>query len=73
VQNHALAEAYGHEGRPLTRDGWSELWFDSLEDLRAALASDGARRLFDDASLFDNERTGVVIARERPVVLEPRY
>jgi len=37
VQNHGIAAAYGGSGN--THNGWSELWFDDLGSLRAALAS----------------------------------
>jgi uncharacterized protein (TIGR02118 family) len=73
VQNHTPAEAY--EGpRKLTLDGWSEIWFDNLVALREAFASPEAKALREDGlTLFDSARTGLVIARERPVVVEPRY
>jgi len=73
VQNHALAEAYGHAGWPLSHDGWSELWFDDLPTLQAAFASSQAQALTGDGhGLFDSSKSGIVIARERPVVVEPR-
>jgi uncharacterized protein (TIGR02118 family) len=73
VQNHTPAEAYNGP-RTLTHDGWSELWFDNLKALHEAFASPEARALREDGqSLFDASKTGVVIARERPVVVEPRH
>jgi uncharacterized protein (TIGR02118 family) len=71
VQNHTPAEAYDGP-RTLTHDGWSELWFDNLAALREAFASPEARALREHGqALFDGTKTGVVIARERPVVVEP--
>lgn len=74
VVNLPTPEAY--EGvRPLTLDGWSEMWFDNLDDLHAAFASPEGAAIFDHNvdSPFDMSNIGIVIARERPVVLEPRY
>jgi uncharacterized protein (TIGR02118 family) len=73
VLNVPPPEAY--EGvRPLTLDGWSEMWFDNLDDLHSAFASpEGAAMLEEANTPFDMSKLGVVIARERPVVLEPRY
>jgi uncharacterized protein (TIGR02118 family) len=72
VQNHSLPESYGHEGWAVTHDGWSEMWFDNLAELQAAYASDEAKRLYQDDTLFNLEKTGIVVARERAVVVEPR-
>jgi uncharacterized protein (TIGR02118 family) len=62
VQNHAILDAY--KVRPMTHDGWSELWFDDLASLRLAVASPewGALRV-DGATLFA-QPMGIVVARE---------
>jgi uncharacterized protein (TIGR02118 family) len=53
VQNHAVVEAYGQVSRPMTHDGFSELWFDDLAGLQVAwqsaewqTARSAAERLF---------------------------
>ena len=65
VQNHAVLEAYGLATRPMTHDGFSELWFDDLASLQSAARTpewQAARR--DGLRLFA-EPIGLVIARER--------
>jgi uncharacterized protein (TIGR02118 family) len=67
VQNHALPEAYS--GTPvLTHDGWSELWFDDLDSLRAAVASAEWLALREDGRTLFAQPMSVVVARERTIV-----
>jgi uncharacterized protein (TIGR02118 family) len=74
VQNHSLPGAYGHAGRELTHDGWSEFWFDNADDLYAAMASPEAAAVTEASKgLFDRGKLHIVVARERVVVAEPRY
>jgi uncharacterized protein (TIGR02118 family) len=61
VQNHALPEAYAVRG--LTHDGFSELWFDDLASLRAAVTSPEWQALREDVGLF-GQPMSVVVARE---------
>jgi uncharacterized protein (TIGR02118 family) len=63
VQNHAILEAY--TVRPMTHDGWAELWFDDLEALRSAYASRHWEALREDSRTLFAQPMGVVIARER--------
>ena len=63
VQNHAIPAAYGL--RPMTHDGFSELWFDDVAALQAALASKEAQAVRWDAETLFAEPVGLVIAREQ--------
>ena len=63
VQNHAIPEAYTF--RPMTHDGWSELWFDDLDALRRAYASPEWQALREDGATLFAQPMAVVIARER--------
>jgi uncharacterized protein (TIGR02118 family) len=63
VQNHAILEAY--TVRPMTHDGWAELWFDDLEALRSAYVSPQWEALREDGRTLFAQPMGVVIARER--------
>jgi uncharacterized protein (TIGR02118 family) len=63
VQNHALAEAYQDRGQ--THDGWSELWFDDLAALRAALESPAWQAVEEDGANLFAAPIGVGVARER--------
>jgi uncharacterized protein (TIGR02118 family) len=63
VQNHAIAEAYADPGR--THDGWSELWFDDLGSLRAAVNSSEWKALGEDGATLFASPMGVGVARER--------
>lgn len=69
VQNHAIPEAYEEPSR-ITHDGWSEEWFDSLEDLRRALESPEAQQARDHSLGLFERPLSVVIARENPIVRE---
>jgi len=62
VQNHALPEAYTLRG--MTHDGWSELWFDSLDSLRLAVASPSWQALVEDGRTLFAPLMGIVVARE---------
>jgi uncharacterized protein (TIGR02118 family) len=62
VQNHALPEAYAV--RPMTHDGWSELWFDDLHSLRQAMATREWQALREDGETLFARPMGVVVARE---------
>ena len=62
VQNPGLLEAYGV--RPMTHDGFAELWFDDLPSLQgAALTPEWAAVQADAATLYA-EPVGLVIAQE---------
>ena len=63
VQNHALLEAYG--GGRQTHDGWSELWFDDLDALQAAVDSEHWRDVRRDGDQLFSRPVGVCVARER--------
>ena len=65
VQNHALLEAYGVATRPMTHDGFSELWFDDLQSLRSAATSKEWQAAREDGKRLFAEPVGLVIARER--------
>jgi uncharacterized protein (TIGR02118 family) len=62
VQNHAIQEAYSFRG--MTHDGWSELWFDSLEALHAAVASPEWGALREDGAQLFAQPMGIGVARE---------
>jgi uncharacterized protein (TIGR02118 family) len=62
VQNHALIEAYSV--RPMTHDGWSELWFDDLESLQRAVQSPEWQALREDGATLFAQPMGIGIARE---------
>lgn len=63
VQNHAIPEAATI--RPMTHDGWSELWFDDLDSLRRAMASPEWAALREDGETLFARPMAVIIARER--------
>jgi uncharacterized protein (TIGR02118 family) len=63
VQNHALPDAYVTGGQ--THDGWGEVWFDDLESLQRAWASDEWQAVRDEADTLFADPVGVGIARER--------
>ena len=63
VQNHAIEEAYADPGR--THEGWSELWFDDLRSLRAAVDSPEWKALGEDGATLFAAPMGVGVARER--------
>jgi uncharacterized protein (TIGR02118 family) len=69
--NDALRE---HRGAPEAFDGVAEVWFDSLEELRAALTSDRGReaadKLIDDERRFiDHSQSPIWIAEEIEIEL----
>jgi uncharacterized protein (TIGR02118 family) len=63
VQNHAIVDAL--PSRPMTHDGFSELWFDNLAALQRAAASPEWRAMREDGETLFAEPVGVVVARER--------
>jgi uncharacterized protein (TIGR02118 family) len=63
VQNHAIIGVLA--SRPMTHDGFSELWFDDLAALHAAAASPEWRAMREDSATLFGEPIGVVVARER--------
>jgi hypothetical protein len=63
VQNHAIPEAYA--GGTHTHDGWSEMWFDDLAALQAAVASPEWQALAEDGATLFAQPLGVGVARER--------
>jgi len=62
VQNHGLPEAYSL--RPMTHDGFSELWFDDLASLQRARASAEWARLSEDGQTLFAYPMAVVVAHE---------
>lgn len=62
VQNHAIFEAYSI--RPMTHDGWAEMWFDDLESLQRAVASPEWQALREDGRDLFAQPMGVGVARE---------
>jgi uncharacterized protein (TIGR02118 family) len=62
VQNHGLPEAYSL--RPMTHDGFSELWFDDLASLQRARASAEWSRLSEDGQTLFTYPMAVVVAHE---------
>jgi uncharacterized protein (TIGR02118 family) len=63
----------GPRGAPEPFDGVAELWFDSLDDLRAAGASPAGRAagrelLEDERTFIDFERSPIWVAEEHEVV-----
>jgi uncharacterized protein (TIGR02118 family) len=63
VQNHAIPEAYA--GGTHTHDGWSELWFDDLAALHAAVASPEWQAVAEDGATLFAQPMSVGVARER--------
>ncbi|HEX8968196.1 MAG TPA: EthD domain-containing protein [Chloroflexota bacterium] len=63
VQNHAIPGAYAV--RPMTHDGFSELWFDDLPSLAAAAESAAWRNAAEDGQTLFAEPLGLVVAQER--------
>jgi uncharacterized protein (TIGR02118 family) len=63
VQNHAIPEAYSI--RPMTHDGWAELWFDDLDSLQNAFKSPEAQALRADGETLFARPMAIIIARER--------
>jgi uncharacterized protein (TIGR02118 family) len=63
VQNHAVKDAESY--RPMTHDGWSEMWFDDLASLQAAWASPMGVAMREDGERLFSEPIGIGIARER--------
>ena len=78
VQTHALDDPVQEtlratRGGPDAYDGVAELWWDSREDLDAALADPAAQRaaaelLEDERRFIDLARSPLFVTRERPVV-----
>ena len=63
VQNHAVPQAYASGTH--THDGWSEMWFDDLAALQAAVASPEWQALAEDGATLFAQPMGVGVARER--------
>jgi uncharacterized protein (TIGR02118 family) len=63
VQNHAISAAYGV--RPMTHDGFAELWFDDLAALQRATRTPQWQAVHEDAQSLFGEPVALVIARER--------
>ena len=78
VQTHTLDDPVqealrASRGGPEAYDGVAELWWDSREDLDAALADPAAQRaaaelLEDERRFIDLTRSPLFVVRERPVV-----
>ena len=65
VQNHAVPSAYGLQNRPMTHDGFSELWFDDLAAFQQAAATSEWQAVRADSQSLFAEPIALVIARER--------
>jgi uncharacterized protein (TIGR02118 family) len=63
VQNHAIPVSYASGGN--THDGWSELWFDDIASLRAALGSPEWEAVRAEGAMLFALSVGVGVARER--------
>ena len=62
-QQHHIREAFFGGEKPC--DAIAEFWFDDLDALRAAFASDaGQAALADNANCVDDERTKLVVGAE---------
>jgi uncharacterized protein (TIGR02118 family) len=78
VQLHALSSPMNDalrasRGGPEAYDGVAELWWDSLDDLAAATATDEGRRageelLEDERRFIDLARSPLWLGEERPIV-----
>ena len=62
MQNPALLEAYAV--RPMTHDGFEELWFDDLAALQRAAQTPEWQGAQADAATLYAEPVGLVIAQE---------
>ena len=62
VQNHGVPEAYAI--RPMTHDGFSELWFDDMESLQRARSSREWAALAEDGKSLFTYPMSVVVAQE---------
>src|SRR4029078_385976 len=62
-QYHAVPASY--PAGMNTHDGWSELWFDDVSSLRAAVASPAWQALAEDGAMLFAQPIGVGVARER--------
>jgi uncharacterized protein (TIGR02118 family) len=62
-QYHAVPESY--PAGMNTHDGWSELWFDDVSSLHAAVASPEWQALAEDGAMLFAQPMGVGVARER--------
>jgi uncharacterized protein (TIGR02118 family) len=63
VQNHAVRDTAGL--RPMTHDGWAEIWWDDLESMRRAHATPEWAALREDGRTLFANNMGVGIAREK--------
>jgi uncharacterized protein (TIGR02118 family) len=74
VQVHTIAEGGRRPGgMQEVHDGIAELWWDSMEDLRAPRETEEGRaaaRLLaeDEAKFIDFSRSSIAIAEERPII-----
>jgi hypothetical protein len=64
VQNYAVLSAYGLQGRPMTHDGFSELWFDDLAALQHAATTPEWQGTGQAGERLFAQPVGLVIARE---------
>jgi uncharacterized protein (TIGR02118 family) len=65
LQNHAIREAYSF--RPVTHDGWSEMWFDDLSALRQAMSSPEWQAVEEDGNRLFADPVARVVGRETTV------
>jgi uncharacterized protein (TIGR02118 family) len=63
VQNHGVLDLYGQ--RPFTHDGFSEMWFDSLDELQKAAHTPEWKAMIGDGQRLWAEPIGLAIAKER--------
>ena len=78
VQVHTLPDAVNaavraSRGAPEAYDGVAELWYDSLEAIGAAVATDAGRAasqllLEDERNFIDHSASPIWFAEERPVI-----
>ena len=69
-----LAPDLSGSGREMPYDGFAEVWFDRLEDLRAAAASPEQQVVLEDEqNLFDLSTRFAVIVEEHVIVEGPGH
>jgi uncharacterized protein (TIGR02118 family) len=71
VQCHVVPETYGGQNQP-GFDGAAELWWDTMDDLRAAFGTPEVRAALEDEKNFiDHTRVASFITTENVVVGKP--
>ena len=68
VQCHVVPETYGGATTP-AYDGAAELWWDSLEEMRAAMGTPEVKAAIEDEKNFiDHSRVASFVTIEKPIV-----